>query len=104
VVSFGTEYNEKVVVAISFAHTPSIYSGAYWWVYVPIASKDNMMKPCHPYINQSTQQREKARNKMEGPSYKKTNEPPQEGKSQREHQVPKPPLVVRSISKKERKG
>jgi hypothetical protein len=59
--------------------------------HVPIASKDNMMKPCHPYINQSTQQREKTRNKMEGTSYKKTNEPPQKDESQREHQVPKPP-------------
>ncbi len=57
------------------------------------------------YINQSTQQKAKTRNKIEGPTTsKKTNEPPQEGESQGEHQVPKPPLVVRSISKKEMKG
>ncbi len=34
------------------------------------------MKPCQSYVNQSTQKNGKARNKMEGPMSKKTNEPP----------------------------
>jgi hypothetical protein len=39
---------------------------------------------------------------MEGPTSKKTKEP--KGEPQGEHQVPKPPLVARSISNKERGG
>jgi len=41
---------------------------------------------------------------MEGPTSKNTNETTQEGEPQGEHQVPKLPLVVRSISNKERGG
>jgi hypothetical protein len=36
-----------------------------------------MMKPCTPNINQSAlKKKRKTRNKMEGPTSKKTNEPP----------------------------
>jgi hypothetical protein len=41
---------------------------------------------------------------MEGPMFKKTNEPPKRGESQGEHQVPEPLLVARSLSNKERGG
>jgi hypothetical protein len=36
----------------------------------------SMMKPCQSKINQSTQKRVNTRNKMEGPTSKKTKEPP----------------------------
>jgi len=39
---------------------------------------------------------------MEGPTAKKTNEPPTRANHKREHQVPKPLLVTRSISNKGR--
>jgi hypothetical protein len=39
---------------------------------------------------------------MKGTMAKKTNEPPIKGKPQGEHQVPKSPLVTRSISNKGR--
>jgi hypothetical protein len=42
------------------------------------------MKPSRPYIlNKAPNKREKTSNKIEGPTSKKTNEPPQEGESQR---------------------
>jgi hypothetical protein len=41
---------------------------------------------------------------MKGPMSKKTKEPPKKGESQGDHLVPKPPLVARSISNKERKS
>jgi len=50
------------------------------------------MKPCHPKINQSSHKREETRNTMEGPTSKKTNEPPK-----REN-------LKRNISNKERGG
>jgi hypothetical protein len=39
---------------------------------------------------------------MEGPTSKKTKEPPKRAKEQREHQVPEPPPIMRSISNKKR--
>jgi hypothetical protein len=42
---------------------------------------------------------------MEGPTPKKTIESPlKKSEPQGEHQVPEPPLVMRSISNKERRG
>jgi hypothetical protein len=42
---------------------------------LPPIRKNEMMKPCQSKINQSTQKRRKTRNKMEGPTSKKTKEP-----------------------------
>jgi hypothetical protein len=44
------------------------------------------------------------RNKMEGPTSKKTNEPPKRLNPQGEHQVPGPTSVARSRSNNERGG
>jgi hypothetical protein len=41
---------------------------------------------------------------MEGPIFKKTNEPHKMEESQGEHQGPEPLLVARSLSNKERGG
>jgi len=41
---------------------------------------------------------------MEGPTSKKTKKATKEGKPYNEHQVPKPLLVTRNISNKERGG
>jgi hypothetical protein len=41
---------------------------------------------------------------MEGPTSKKTKEPPKRANEQREHQVPEPPPIMRSISNKKRGG
>jgi hypothetical protein len=41
---------------------------------------------------------------MEGPMFKKTEESLKKANYKGEHQVPKPPLVWKSISNKEREG
>jgi hypothetical protein len=41
---------------------------------------------------------------MEGPMSKKTKKPPKKVEPQREHQVPEPPPIAKSISNKEREG
>jgi hypothetical protein len=54
-----------------------------------------LMKPYQPKNNQNTKKRGNTRNKMEGPTSKKTKKTTKEGEPQGEHQVPKPPPVLR---------
>jgi hypothetical protein len=62
-----------------------------------------MMKPCQSHINQSTQKGGIQETKWKDPCLRRlTERTTQKGEPQREHQVPEPPLVARSISNKER--
>jgi hypothetical protein len=60
------------------------------------------MKPCQSNKNQSTQKRGNTRNKNGRNRIQEDKRTTKEGESQGEHQVPKPPPIMRSISNKER--
>jgi hypothetical protein len=60
-----------------------------------------MMKPYQSKLNKSTQKRGNTRSKMGGPTFKKTKNHLR-GRTTREHQVPKPLPIMRSISNKGR--
>ncbi len=64
------------------------------------------MKPYQPKNNQKHQKKKGGiqGTKWKDPNLRKQKKITKEGEPQGEHQVPKPPLVARSISNKEREG
>jgi hypothetical protein len=59
---------------------------------LPPIRKNEMMKPCQSKINQSTQKRGNTTNKMEGPTSKKTKEPPKRANHKGNIKFPNPLL------------